>query len=525
VTDAVSEQELLEEFRGMESSEIDHLRELCSTDNYFLGTAILNYTQLTEAAHAAFCNFLSYCDSQYRLGLVFRGYFKTTIGTVIDNIRLVLRRPDYERILIINEIEDNSIGMLSEIKNHWEQNEILRFLYPELVPGKLVGPGSWWSTKEACLNVPGRVFKEPHWTAMGLLGAAQSNHYSHIKPDDIIGEKHKESRTEMQRAIRWNAGIRGLMESLQGSRITWLGTRKTLEDVYADIQRKYGDDLAIFSREPFDENGDSIFPEKFPTKELVRIMQEEPEVWAHDYMNNPIGKGGLDWRKELINDYVVADNGDIVLLHHLTREIQRWRREELDIIVTVDPNSGQELAPDKAAVVAAGMTPSDQIIVLEARSGRPSPDGLIDWIWEFCQRWQPRCIGIEAAGQQNTIYYTNKRFEAEKWWRPIEELKHKNQDKERRIRNALDTPLKSRRLYMQSHQITLRTQIAFFPQLAIHNWDEIDALSYAPRLFHRGEKKEEREARAKIAGKVLGLRGLTGYGNSYIRRTFHRSSM
>lgn len=513
--DVTHEGPALEELEGMPTSDLENMRELCKHDNFFLGKFILGYDELDEAAHGPLCNFMATCDDQYRMVLVFRGFFKSTINNT-DAIREGIADPDHSRQLIINEIEDNAIDFLTEIKNHWESNVLLRFLFRDLIPDKFVGPGAWWSVNEACLKrAPGVPWKEPTWTAMGLMGAAQSHHYTHIRPDDIIGEKHKESLAEMKRAVRWNSGIRGLMVSLRKSRVTWLGTRKTMDDVYADIQKKYKSRLTIFTREPL-EDGKSIFPERFPTEELLRIMDEEPEVWAHDYMNNPVGAGGVDWSTGNINYFTFTRDMQVCFTDPLTRVLRYWRLQDLDLVMTVDPNSGKQLAPDKAIVMVHGTSPEEQIFLLRMRSGRPSPDGLIDWVMEEACAWGPRVIGVEDAGQQSTIFYLNKRMEDTRRWFAVEPLKHVRLDKEKRIRTALDTPLKARRFYMLAgaEQAELRMQLLFFPQLAQHNWDAIDCLSFGPELYQKGMRVEDLQRARNARIRLIRSRGITGYGRS-----------
>lgn len=494
------------------------LREKAQTNLYFLAKGILGYNQVELGAHGALCAFMTRERSNRRLVLMPRGHLKTTICTISDSIRLALCDPNV-RILIQNEVFENASLMLQELQGHWEKGEMLRRLFPELVPPRFSGPGTDWS-KVACSVVRESPFKESTWTASGSGGSPQSQHFGFIKVDDLIGEKHKNSPVEMQKAIGWTDAMTPLLDRLD-DQVDFYGTRKTLEDAYAHIQKRYGERLAVFFREPI-EDGKPIFS-KMPLEELEFIMLNTPDVWAYDYMNNPIGKGGLDWGQGVLRFYEIsADLNKITLAHHLTGELKTWDRRELDIVITVDTNSGKLHAPDKPAIIVHAITPSpdEQIIVLETWAERVQPDDKLKKIHDLCMKWRPRVCGIEDTGQTTELYYFEKYCQKEGAWWELRPLKPENKDKEVRIRAALDTPLKARKIYVQPHMKELISQVQLFPQLAVHNWDVIDALAYGPQLYQPGltlkDMQEEEEAEAKI----LQFRGITGYGNSCTRRQY-----
>jgi hypothetical protein len=509
----VLEPEQQEIYDELSSTDIERLRNRCKTSPYFLGKAILGYNQIEEEAHGALCSFLVNETSNRRLVLMPRGHLKTTICTITDSIRLSIKDPNV-RILIQNEVFENASLMLQELQGHWEKGALLRQTFPELVPSRFSGPGTDWS-KVACSINRTANFKESTYTASGSGGSPQSQHFNKIKGDDLIGENHRKSVALMDAAKQWVNAMRPLLDRLDDG-IDFYGTRKALDDVYAHIEQVYGDNLAIFFREPI-ENGKPIFS-KMPMEELMKIMVDTPEVWAYDYMNNPVGKGGLDWGQGVLRNYSRSDNGEwFTLVHHLTGETVRWHKTELDIVITVDPNSGKLHAPDKPAVLVHGCTPDEQIIVLETWAERVQPQPLVEKIFELSMKWRPRVVGIENAGTANTKYYFEKKCFDEGYFFTMEELKPENRDKESRIRSALDQPIKARRIYVQPHMRGLIGQVQLFPQLSVHNWDELDALAYGPRLYRPGMRLKDQQDEEDAVGKILQMRGRTGYGSNRSR--------
>lgn len=506
--------DLKEEIDGLTATEIELLRQEALHNLYFFCEGILGYDQLRSEVHADLCAFLMYDKSRRRMVLMPRGHLKSTICTMGRSIQVACKDINHTRICIQNAEVKKAEAFLWEIQQHWEKGVVLRKLFPELIPDKFQGAGSDWSSNTASLKRDA-IFKESTWTCIGAGGSGASQHFNLIIPDDIVGDRQKASPAEMQAVKTWNESQEALLDN-ENDEICWVGTRKTMDDVYADIQEKWAGELAIFVREPI-EDGKPIFPLKYSMQRLLRIMKNTPEVWAHDYMNNPIGKGGTDWGEYGIRDFWWGNDGYSVVFRDPQGTLKHWSFSDLDIVETVDSNSGEPLAPDKAAVVVHGTSPDHEIFILSSRSGRPSPDGLVDWVWADAVQWRPRAIGFEKAGQQTTKFYFLKRCMDEGTSFHVVDLSHKNIEKPTRIRGKLDTPIKEQRFYTHPTQFNLRFQIQRHPQLSLHNWDEIDCAAYGPDLYQPGMRTEDLEKQEEVQKKLILLRGRTGYGRSFRR--------
>lgn len=504
-------QEVYEDLTG---DQREALRNRCKSDLYFLAKGVLSYNQVTPDAHAALCAFMTRSQSKRREVLMPRGHLKTTLCTISDSIRLSLIDPDNCRILIQNEVFDNASDMLVELEQHWTSDGMLPKLFPELVPEHTRGPGADWSKRSASLP-PRAGKKDSTYTASGSGGSPQSKHFTHLKCDDLIGEKAKESAVEMEKAIRWTDAMEPLLDSLD-DQIDLYGTRKTIDDVYKHFEDDlYPDEVEVFIREPI-ENGLPIFPSKYSLKRLLNIMRTKPEVWAHDFMNNPIGRGGRDWSEDYVKTFRLDRSSRRVWLKPSGKQlVVCYQLSELDVVVLADPNKGNKLSPDRSAVQAHGVTPNNDILVLEAKADRWSPSEFVDQIWELAQQWHPRVVGIEDQGNTQTVFYFGEKCKREDWYYRIQPLRHNKQSKEVRIRNMLDTPLRAGRVYMLEQQLTLRSAISFFPQLAKHNWDEIDCMSFGPEVYRAGVSAEDIAEEEEAEARVLSIgRGVTGYGAS-----------
>lgn len=536
--------ELMEEVRGMSSTQLEGLRRRAQVDRYFLARGVLGYRDVNPYTHGPMCRFIEDRSKNRRMGLAPRGHLKSTLWTVTDSIGLSLEDPDETRILIINEIEDNSVGFLAEIKAHWESGELLRALFPEIVPERTGGPGSRWSGSKACVNRKTN-YKEWTYNAIGLGGAVTSRHFTHIKCDDLIGLEARQSPAEMNRAITYAKSLEPLLVDMDADFIDFIGTRWSLVDLYRKMLDAYGDDMMYFAREDIEQvpdlpfsmlrdagfgwNGKGkpelsdaeilakigtmqpIFPKKFSLHRLQTLSVIEPELYYAQYKNSPIAAGIRDFDATKLNWFDLDDEDGVVYRDQQTGSLRRWNREQLDVVMTCDPNSGELTAPDLPAIVVSAQSPRDQVFVLESWARRVQPDAYVDKIFDLWKRWKPRILGIEKAGQQTTAFYFKKKAKELDVYINVEPLLHRNRQKEERIRKALQPIVNLRRMYVRKEQTTLRRQFEFFPNL--ENDDEVDALAYGTELWRTPLTQAELDEEEEVANVVMRRRSrLTGYG-------------
>lgn len=487
----------------------EFLRDCARNDLYILCKGILGYQDVNVDTHGAFCRFMQGNEKKRRLGLMPRGHLKSTIATIGDSVRLGLKNPEEARILIAGETATNAEKFLSEIKQHFEKGRLLRKLFPELIPTRFAGPGVQWSTSFATL-VRSTPYREATWSAIGVGGAIVGGHFNRIKCDDLIGLEAFKSPAAMAAAIQWAEHLEPLLIDHYVDIIDFIGTRWLRKDLYARLMKLFGDSIAVFTREAI-EDGKVIFPQKQTLENYERMQRETPLLWYAQYCNNPLAAGQADFPQGAIGQFHFDLEGDI-LLRMEDGSDKRWRLEELDRIITADPNSGSTTAEDTAAIVVSAVTPDNEIVVLSSWSGRVSPSAFVDKIFETWKRWKPRVVGIEQAGQQNTKHYFEEKCEEEEVWITTRELKPKNRNKLDRIRTALEPIIRSRRLWMLSTQSNLRRMVDEFPDT--DPIDELDALAYGVEdgMWRRPFRQEDQEEKGRLLTLVVNRRSKrTGY--------------
>ena len=133
--------------KGLTDEKVDILRKMAKTNLYFLSNTVLQYADLTVNLHGNLCSWLDRTRyDQYRLVLLPRFHFKTTIVTISDSIQIAL--PDDSgnlpypfnlgpnvRIGIAHEGAEHAANFLQSIANHVLGNSLLLALFPQILPG------------------------------------------------------------------------------------------------------------------------------------------------------------------------------------------------------------------------------------------------------------------------------------------------------------------------------------------------------------------------------------------------------
>jgi hypothetical protein len=504
-------EEVVEEVSALPQSDIDALRERCKNDLYFLALGILGQgvaeedQAISTAVHGQYCRIMQNEAKRRRLFLMPRGHLKSTIN-VADCIRLTIKDPDESRILIASETVTLAEKFLLEIKGHFEKNQLLRALFPELIPSRFSGPGVQWSSTMASIN-RSSSHREASWSAIGVGGSIIGSHFTRIKCDDLIGYEAIRSAARMQEAKNWVGYIEPLLTNVKKDIIDFIGTRWSKNDLYAYVMDYYKEALRVYTRSAI-ENGEIILPQKYDWSNYQRIQAENPALWFAQFVNNPITNGNSDLAWDNVGRFRFSLDGDHVILSNG----KKWNLEQLDRVLTADPNSGSLTAPDAAAISVQGLSPDDELIQLDSWSGRVDPTAFVDILYDKARRWKVRAAGTEKAGQQNTAHYLKQKARENSYYLNVVELIPGKRKKDERIRFNLGPIIKGGSYFILPGQSILSQQGADFPDCIL--WDELDAAAYGPDILRKPDKwdKPEVKRREEMMKKLLKRRSArTGY--------------
>jgi len=210
-----------------------------------------------------------------------RGSWKTGIGTIGDATWEVCHDPNIP-MQIMAESQETGKKFLSEIKQHLQLNETLRYFYGEHVPAK------GWTTTEFTSAQRTVIQKEPTIEVLGVGGRLVGRRSMKQYLDDLVSLTN--SRTDHTRAqlVDWYNNVAEPILNPGGVQKI-RGTRYYARDLYYSLMDMYGDNLfCIIPAIWTDVNGieRSYWPERFPLKDLLERRKRDPISFSLQFMND-----------------------------------------------------------------------------------------------------------------------------------------------------------------------------------------------------------------------------------------------
>jgi hypothetical protein len=536
------------------------LRDRCLRSLYYWGKVVAGYTKLTDYLHLPLCNHIqdSAVSIRKRAYLYPRGYYKSSVGKAYGSWSLLpcpeldytgqrysdilrfLHDPDGP-ILYVSESEAVAASKLRDIRFLIESSELVRWLFPEILPSKQ----DKWSETELTLGGRTRSMDESSLTAYGVGGKITGFHYKKIIYDDIIGEKAAESEAEMEKAWSWFQVAPGLLQDPGTGEELLLGTRwkHGTADIYGRIKKILPAEVEesgrhtgfVFFEKAIVENNELTFPDKYPM-ELVKELERRlgPYKFGCNYMNNPTLPEGADFKPGWIKEYKIGQDSsgklNTIFPQDGTPPINIGRLVRMSFW---DISAGGASAKAENAIIIAGMDSMRRIFCLSAWSKNCSiGDAGEQWHLKndryACWRNHYEKVGAQKIAED---------LERERNMRPpgpkgpmcvrcgeshrrIEALGITpvgGKSKEERIRMFAQTAFQEGRVYLYEGMFKLKGQILSFPHGDLV--DEFDAFSYLINLLRPPLSDEEtleaeaEEARAMQPAKsrVCSERSYGGY--------------
>lgn len=477
----------------------EDLAEMGRHNLMFFAKGVLGFRDMTERCHGPLCAWLDDNPKQFKMVLMPRDHYKTSVVTIGGTLQRVVRNPE-SRNLIGNESATNAERMLGSIRQHAESNRVFRALYSSVIP-KDTRKVPW--NNQSLTFVRQSNNPEPTIDTIGMTGAITSRHYTHMTFDDPISEEAIASEKVMKDVLNRMSAITSLLEKPERDTVWLVGTRWAFWDVYAWFKQVFSDRLGQFARS-VTEDGEIIFPELISPEMLAtkrKVMG--PYRFSCLMMNNPRNEDVQDLNIDLVRYFRwVRDGMAVELLDDEGLVVDTWTLDQLDITVTVDPAPAEKVSSDRNAVVTCGITPRNQAIVLDVFAERCTPYRVIEHLFDIHRRFHPRVYGIEGVAYQKVLKYIVQR-EADRlgMYLRIEELRAPGKGK-LHIR-GVQPILALRRLYVDPAQHLLLQEMSEYP-LGQHD-DTADALGLQTQLW-KGRMSPEHLERVELEAKRMGAK-------------------
>ena len=230
-----------------------------------------------------------------------RGHLKTHILTIGKSIQEYLIDPNI-RTLLAGASQDNSKKNLRKIKQVFETNTLLHWLFPEAIPNV---KGDKWAETEICLP-RSKNHAESTFKAVGVGGQTAGWHFDVLRKDDLIDEKTERNSEIMEKIIDWHILTKSLLESPTSGIDHLIGTRWSTGDLYQyviDHEREY----KVISISALNLEGVPVWPERFTKVGLLELREKDPYIFACQQMNNPRDASVVDFNPGWLRYYSFSD--------------------------------------------------------------------------------------------------------------------------------------------------------------------------------------------------------------------------
>jgi len=443
----------------------ENMRKMAQSSLYFFAKAVLGFDKLTLSLHKEVCDFLTLPDRRKMLVLP-RGHYKTTISTISYPMWLSINNPDI-RILLASSTTTNAQKMLGLIRAKWERCDMLRWLFPELVPD--TGLSRW---NDSCAVIRrAHDFPEGTYEAIGAGGTAVSRHYDVIIEDDLVSEDHLISKEQMDKVISWHQYKESLFVSPGKGLDVLIGTRWAHFDLLSHVMETENDRVRYVRSAT--ENGVPIFPEEFTLQELERLLTVMgPYRYSCQYLNDPTQDTARKFEEQWLRYFDTLPDGSYAYYTAVDPAASVFKA-----------GGGVARDSDYTALVTIAVNPEGDIYVVDVVCDRLGVDEFIYELFRVVETYHPRQVGIETnAFQRALLFPIRAEMKRSNTHFPIVELKAtRAATKQLRIL-ALQPYFANNTIHIRKEDKELLHEFRLFP-LAKHD-DILDALAYVVQM-HR----------------------------------------
>ena len=356
---------------------------------------------------------------------------KTTLITQAYPIWRLCHDPECS-IMLVNEKANVAETFLSSIQKEFENNEMLRSLFPEIIPPDF--QKAKWNSSD--MIVPRKTNrKESSIFATGVGATVTGLHPDEILVDDMISKDAMENARRgawqiMHETNRWINQLRPLVN--KGAKpfpmITFIGTRWWHGDSYEHVETAFGynekpvtymlrttlengevqslpvmvmGDLALFRRSAI-EDGRSIFPEKWDLEELAKIRVTDSALFACNYMNNPSNEATATLKPAWLKYFTWIDAEKQLEYVDGTGARKQELVSAMDVVALVDPGGFSSRSNEdraRAAIIIDGAKDGKHF-ALKMYSERDSYQVAANQLVSFIGRFNVRKVRVETGAQQ-----------------------------------------------------------------------------------------------------------------------------
>ena len=491
------------------------------------------------------------------------GHFKTTIGSIalpmwwalpfteVDEIQMrhlgygdewirfmkAIHNPN-TRTLITHEIEQRAIDMGKEVNHAYEDNDLFRAVFTEILPDTSC-PWNDHSKLHKRDKSKSSDATTATYTYRGVGQALQGIHPDSIIQDDNFGKAAQDSMLRgdgrvVEDLIRWHRQLSTRLDNTRDGRV--LGRQLVIGNRWghADLNSWIRENQPHFKFETHDAEGGCcalhpagkpIFPEEWPMEALMQKRSDlGPYDYAHMYRNQSVLPEECIFKPEWLRYFrfkqsqpnlEIDDPRNILLIEH---EVYDGKvREDLQpgtltMRMIVDVAHAKKIKRCDHCILVVGYDPESSLLyILDLWAEATQYSELVAMIYKTARRWNLKEFWLETVAAQNILkFYLDEKNERENLSLRVNELPYDNSENAKKNRiESLEPLLRNAQIWAHRSAAKWTHQVCSYPAGLV---DVLDTMGYVPKILDVGYSKKELMAFLSAQQENFTNRTTTGAG-------------
>lgn len=393
---------------------------------------------------------------------VFRDGAKTTLLRTFTSHRIAYGIS--RTILFVSASQGHSILSLRWVKRQVEHNRLWAETFQ-------LRKGSKWSDDH--VEIMHGVEEEPiTLLALGVTGQLRGYNIDDRRPDLIICDDtstDEAAGSVDQRNKQTNLVFGALFNSLApaseapDAKAIILDTPKSKFDLIESCEKD--PEWKFFRFGVFDGNGESRWPDRYPTADLLR--QKEAAI--------KVGRLPI-WMREK-ECKVISEE----LASFREANLLFWETlpERPTYVISIDPASSDSKDADDNVVAVLAFHKDDVYLVDYKAATGQDPEMVMATVFEFARKWRPLGIVVESIGYQRVLaWYLEKAMREQRVYLPIYKIQDLRRKSDRIVQAIGETSGYQRLHIKPAHTKFIEQYVEYSPTAKMHD-DVLDAVAMA----------------------------------------------
>jgi len=470
------------------------------------------------------------------------GHFKTTIGSIGYPIWSALPFSPYDeeqmralgygdawcrfmakmhnantRTLITHEIEDRATDMGKEVDDAYENNDLFRTVFEEIIPDSSCVWNDHSKYQKRDRRFPFDA-TNPTFSYRGVGQALQGVRADRTIQDDNFGRAAQQNMLDGDGKIgdsvwRWHGQLSTRLDRTRDGKV--LGQQLVIGNRWGhdDLNSRIKKNQPHFSFETHDAEGGCcplhphntpIFPEEWP---LPALKQKHADLGNYDYFHFYRNKSILPtecifdetWLryfrfKQSAPDLELDDPRNVLLIEHESADgkvFDDLSPGSLSIKMLVDIAHAKKIKRCDHVILVLGYDPvSYHLYVLDLWAEATGYSELVANVYKIAHRWRMRDFFLETVAAQNILkFYLDERNQREGNPLMVNELPYDNSENAKKNRiEALEPVLRNNQIWAHRSQAKLVDQVRSYPAGLV---DVLDTFGYMLKITDVGISNSE----------------------------------